>query len=82
MIGRILFNLVIAGCGVVDLTLIWYSMKSKSEAGMGWMTRIYFAVMFSWCQVKQRHRGKSVSFRKYVDTITYENVSYSYQYQV
>ena len=37
--------------------------------------RCFMAVMFSWCQLRYKRKVKSVTFKKYVDTILYENVS-------
>lgn len=47
----------------------------RGSGGMDWIRGLYLSAVFSWCQIRHRHRVKSVTFNKYIDTITYENVS-------
>ena len=53
------------------------SPSRRGSGGMDWLRGIYLSAVFSWCQIRHRHRVKSVTFNKYIDTITYENVSIS-----
>lgn len=34
---------------------------------------LYWRAMFSWLHFRSRHRGRTVSFKKYVDTILYDD---------